>query len=178
MLNWGKYRDCRMFSINFEWSSQICLYFMAIATSSFRYFWKYYIRGWTGGGSGSQFPVLFKPDSQFPAFKTPNSQFPAFYLIPSSQVKPVLWILIFIPRVTCNWSTRKHQQNQVEQLFIYQCKMTTILCLKSLIDQNLDLGPHFGGYGPPKMVWKWTSLLAALEDSNFQGLLLYDVEHH
>ena len=24
-------------------------------------------------------------------------------------------------------------------------KMTTIQCLKSLINQNLDLGPHFGG---------------------------------
>ena len=50
--------------------------------------------------------------------------------------------------------------------------------LLKLIDQNLDLGPHFGGYGPPKMVRKWTSLFAALEASNFQALPLYDVEHH
>ena len=56
--------------------------------------------------------------------------------------------------------------------------MATIICLKTLIDQNLDLGPHFWGYGPPKMVRKWTSLFATLQASNFQGLLLYDVEHH
>ena len=40
MVNWGKCRDCRMFSIKFEWNFQIGLNFMAIATSSFRYFRK------------------------------------------------------------------------------------------------------------------------------------------
>ena len=55
------------------------------------------------------------------------------------------------------WSKTAHSSPYIIRIrltsplgFTYQCKMITILCLNSLIDQNLHWGPILGDMGPPK----------------------------
>ena len=47
--------------------------------------------------------------------------------------------------------------------------MATILSYQSLIDQNLDLGAHFGGYGPPQNGPKMNFFVCSFRSFKFSG---------